>query len=253
MKKTIICLSTFTLFLMSCNQVQEAKDKTKENIKEAVKENLEKAVLSDEEKTAGFKLLFNGFNTEGWHPYRTTKEDSLFKWKIEEGGVLHTKGGHIDMVSDSSFENFEVRFDWKVGKSGNSGFIYMVQENEPKTESTWNTGIEYQVIDYKGWPDSLHPSQKAGAVYDLYDPLVLADNPAGEWNTAKIICNKGHIEHYLNGQKTADYIWNSKDYLARFAKSKFKAMPFAKKVKGQFALQDHGQEVAFRNIRIKAL
>lgn len=251
MKKTTLFFALITLLLSACNQVQEVKEKRNERIKEKMVETYENSVLTDDEKKTGFKLLFNGINTEGWHPYKNIK-DSTYKWEIKEG-ILSTNGGHVDLVTDSTYENFEVRFDWKVGKSGNSGFMYMVQENEPKTDATWNTGVEYQIIDHKGWPDQLHASQKAGALYDMYDPLVMSANEAGEWNTAKIISNKGHIEHYLNGQKTGEYDWNSKDFKDRVAKSKFKAMPYGKKIKGQFALQDHGQAVAFKNVRIKIL
>jgi hypothetical protein len=249
MKKTFLFVAGLALY-SACKEAPKSNENTVTKATESLQTAVD-ATLAADEQTAGFKLLFNGKNTEGWHPYKGTS-DTSFKWTINEG-ILQTKGGHVDMVSDSAFENFELRFDWKVGRAGNSGIMYMVQENEPNTQSTWNTGIEYQIIDQENWPDKLLESQKAGSVYDLYDPLVLASKPAGEWNTAKIICNKGHIEHYVNDKKTADYQWNSKDYLERFNKSKFKDMPFGKKVKGQFALQDHGQAVAFKNIRIKTL
>jgi Domain of Unknown Function (DUF1080) len=249
MKKLILYFGVLSL-LASCKETPKALENTVTKTVETTQKVVE-TTLPAAEQTAGFKLLFNGKNINGWHPYKGT-QDSTYKWQINEG-VLFTKGGHVDMVSDSAYENFELRFDWKVGRAGNSGFIYMVQENEPNTQATYHTGIEYQIIDHENWPDKLHESQKAGSVYDLYDPLVLASNPAGDWNSAKIISNKGHIEHYVNDKKTADYQWNSKDYLERFKKSKFKDRPFAKKIKGQFALQDHGQEVAFRNIRIKTL
>lgn len=250
MKKTILFFLTITL-LYACKETPKTVENKVETAVEAAKTIVTPAVLSDEEKAAGFKLLFNGVNTEGWHPYKNTK-DSTYKWTINDG-VLATNGGHVDLVSDSSYENFELRFDWKVGKAGNSGVMYMVQENTPNTESTWHTGVEFQVIDHEGWPDKLHESQKAGAAYDLYDPLVLATNKAGEWNSSVISIHKNHVEHYINGKKTADYEWNSKDFKERVAKSKFKAMPFGKVLKGQFALQDHGQAVAYRNIRIKTL
>jgi hypothetical protein len=249
MKKIILLFFVLSL-LFACKEAPKTVDNAVAKTTETVEKVVE-ATLAADEQAAGFKLLFNGKNTEGWHPYKGIK-DSTYKWEIKEG-VLSTKGGHVDMVSDSAYENFDLRFDWNVGKAGNSGVMYMVQENEPKTEATYFTGIEYQIIDHDNWPDKLNESQKAGAVYDLYDPLVIASKPAGEWNTARIVCDKGHIEHYVNDKKTADYVWNSKDYLGRFAKSKFKDWPFAKKMKGQFALQDHGQAVAFRNIRIKVL
>jgi Domain of Unknown Function (DUF1080) len=205
--------------------------------------------LTDAEKAAGFKVLFNGLTPEGWHVYQT---DSSNHWSINEG-VLSTTGGHNDLVTNAEYDNFELVFDWKVSKGGNSGVIYMVQDEPKKIANTYETGIEYQVIDDKGWPDKLEDGQKAGAAYDLYPPKVAAANEAGEWNKGKIINNKGHIQHFINDKMTADYVWNSPDYKARFAKSKFKDWPFAKKSKGHIALQDHGQAVAYRNIKIKEL
>jgi Domain of Unknown Function (DUF1080) len=207
------------------------------------------ATLSEAETAAGFKLLFNGLNTEGWHVYR---KDSATHWQIAEG-VLFTKGGHNDLVTDAEYENFEFMFDWKVGKGGNSGVLYMVQDDPATIKETYYSGIEYQVIDDLGWDGKLEDAQKPGAAYDLYPPKVAAANPAGEWNTGKIVCNKGRIQHYVNDKMTADYIWNSDDYKKRFAKSKFKDWPFGKKSKGHIAFQDHGQEVSYRNIRIKQL
>jgi hypothetical protein len=207
------------------------------------------ATLSEADAAAGYKLLFNGINTEGWHVYQ---KDTASHWEISEG-VLSTKGGHNDLVTDAEYENFELQFDWRVGIGGNSGVFYMVQDDPTKIKDTYQTGIEYQIIDDLGWKDKLEDAQKAGAVYDLYPPKVAAANPAGEWNTGKIVCNKGKIQHFINDKITAEYIWNSEDYKKRFNKSKFKNWPFAKVSKGHIALQDHGQEVAFRNIRVKEL
>lgn len=204
--------------------------------------------LSKEEQKAGFELLFNGKDFTNWHCYH---RDSV-KWEIVEG-VLHTKGGNGDLVSDREVENFELTFDWKAAKAGNSGVFYMVQD-KPDIPETYYSGIEYQVIDPENWPDKLHEEQKPGAVYDLYAPLVKAEKAVGEWNTGKIVVsNNNHIEHYVNGQKTADYTWNSDDYKQHLAASKFKDWPFAKVKKGHLALQDHGQEVWFRNIKLKTM
>ncbi|MFN8354420.1 MAG: DUF1080 domain-containing protein [Spirosomataceae bacterium] len=205
--------------------------------------------LPADEQSAGFSLLFDGKTFANWHTYG---KDSTPTWAIANG-VLVTKGGNGDLVSNAEYENFELRFDWKVGKGGNSGVMYMIQDEPKKYEHTYFTGPEYQVIDDLGWPDKLDDKQKSGAAYDLYPPLVAAAKPAGEWNTGAIIVNKGHIEHFVNGQKTADYQWNSDDYKKRFEASKFAKWDFAKKYKGHLALQDHGQAVSYRNIRIKTL
>ena len=250
MKKTSLFLALIALAI-ACKQTPETKTATVETPKAVETAKVVEATLTDAEKAAGFKILFNGKNTEGWHPFEN-KKDTSYKWTISEG-VLSSKGGHADLVTDAEFENFDLTFEWKVGKGGNSGVMYMVQEVDTSIHSTWNTGIEYQLIDDKGWNGELHASQKSAAVYDLYDPKELAANDAGNWNIARILNNKGHIQHFLNNKLIADYIWNSPDFKARVAKSKFKAMPFAKKSKGHLAIQDHGQEVSLRNVKIKEL
>jgi Domain of Unknown Function (DUF1080) len=247
MKKQMIMV-TLAALLASCNASEGESSKKESTATTEKKEVNTLPTLTPEEQAAGFKLLFNGKNTEGWHIFH---KDSVTGWEIVDG-ILSTKGGNGDLVSNDEYESFELVFDWKLPKAGNSGVMYMMQD-VPEVEETWHTGVEYQLIDAKNWPDSLHEPQKPAAAYDLYDPLSAPAKDAGEWNTGKIISNKGHIEHYLNGEKTADYIWNSDDFKKRVAKSKFKDKPFAKKLKGHIVLQDHGQAVAFRNVKIKPL
>ena len=239
-----VCLLTFA----ACSEAPK-KETAATSTVAAEAQKVISPTLSDAETVAGIKLLFNGQNTEGWHVYQ---KDSTVHWEINNG-ILSTKGGHNDLVTNAEYDNFELSFDWNVGKGGNSGVFYMVQDEPTKMKNTYESGIEYQIIDDKGWGDTLEAGQKAGAVYDLYPPIVAAAKDAGEWNTGKIICNKGRIQHFINDALTADYTWNSDDYKKRFAKSKFKDWPFAKKYKGHIALQDHGQAVAYRNIKIKQL
>ena len=252
MKKISFFLTIIAL-ASACNQTPENKTATTATpIQDTPTEKaVVETTLTDAEKAAGFKILFNGKNTEGWHSFRNVK-DTTYKWTISEG-ILSSKGGHADLVTDAEFENFDLTFEWKVGKAGNSGILYMVQEGDTSISRTWHTGIEYQLIDDKGWVGELHASQKSAAAYDLYDPKVLAANDAGTWNTGRILNNKGHIQHFLNGQLIVDFMWNSPDFKARLAKSKFKEFPFAQKAKGHIAVQDHGQEVALKNIKIKEL
>jgi Domain of Unknown Function (DUF1080) len=250
MKKISLFLITIAL-ATACKQTPDNKTTTVEIPKAIETTKVVETILTDAEKAVGFNILFNGKNTEGWHPFEN-KKDSTYKWTISEG-ILSSKGGHTDLVTDAEFENFDLTFEWKVGKGGNSGVMYMVQEGDTSIHRTWHTGIEYQLIDDKGWNGELHASQKAAAVYDLYDPKELAAHDAGTWNTARILNNKGHIQHFLNDKLIADYIWNSPDFKARVAKSKFKDLPFARKSKGHLAIQDHGQEVSIKNMKIKKL
>ena len=248
MKKSGLIVFAGVLTFAACSEAPKKETTSIPTVVAEVQKVLA-PTLTDAETVAGVKLLFNGQNTEGWHVYQ---KDSTVHWEIKDG-ILSTKGGHNDLVTNAEYDNFELGFDWKVGKAGNSGVLYMVQEGDTSISRTWHTGIEYQLIDDKGWVGELHASQKPAAAYDLYDPKVLAANDAGTWNTARILSNKGHIQHFLNGQLIVDYMWNSPDFKARVAKSKFKDMPFAQKAKGHIAVQDHGQEVALRNIKIKEL
>jgi hypothetical protein len=169
--------------------------------------------MSEDEKKSGFRALFDGKDVSNWHTYHS---DSV-KWMIEDG-VLHTKGGNHDLVSNEEFEDFDLKWDWKVGKSGNSGMIYMVQDKK-EIEETYMTGIEYQMIDHLNWPDKLMDVQKPGAVYDLYPPLKDNAKSFGEWNSAEVIAKNGLVKHFLNNELVAEYTWNSKDYLEKFGKS----------------------------------
>lgn len=251
-KKTLflICLIAAAIACKSTPENKAAKEGEAKAEAEAPKTEVE-ATLTDAEKAAGFKLLFNGKNTEGWHPFRGVK-DTNYKWSISEG-VLASKGGHVDLVTDGEYESFDLTFEWKVDAGGNSGIIYMVQEGDTTIHNTWQTGVEYQLIDDKGWPGGLQPKQHSGVVYDLYDPKVMASNDAGQWNKGRILNEKGHIQHFLNDKLVGEYVWDSPDFKARVAKSKFKDYPFAKKMKGHIAIQDHGQDVAVRNVKIKEL
>lgn len=212
--------------------------------------------------TEGFVSLFNGKTTDGWHSYRKTSAGKA--WKAEDG-VLHfdpaakkaspTEGG--DLVTNEEFENFHLKLDWKVSPKGNSGVVFYIKE-EPQYQEMWHTGPEMQVLDNgtsatPGHPDAKITSHRAG---DLYDLLVSKEvvKPVGEWNTAEIVANKGKLDFYLNGQHTLSTTMWDENWKAMVAKSKFKEMPgFGKYTKGKIGLQDHGDEVWYRNIMIKKL
>lgn len=165
-------------------------------------------------------------------------------WQAPDGG---------DIVTDEEFENFEFNIEWKISPCGNSGIIYNVVE-DPKYEYVWHTGPEMQVLDNVCHPDSRNPSHRAGDLYDLIISSFEAAKPAGQWNKVRIIQNNGNVEHWLNGVKVVEYDKASKSYLDLIAKSKFKDMPgFGIAPKGRISLQDHGDKVWYRNIKIKNL
>jgi hypothetical protein len=198
----------------------------------------------------GWSDLFDGKSTKGWHTYNKTEVKG---WHVM-GGVLMTHGGNGDLVSDKEYENFELEFEFKAAKKGNSGVIYKVTE-KADLEHTFYSGPEYQIIDDKNYPDPIKDVQKTGANYDIQSANDLTIvKPAGEWNKGRLIIKNNHIEHWLNGVKVVEYEYGSDKWKADVAKSKFASWEYAKPhAKGKIALQDHGDMVSFRNMRIKEL
>jgi hypothetical protein len=201
--------------------------------------------LTPAEKAAGWKLLFDGRTTEGWRGFKTPAPAR--GWMATDGALGPDPKAALDIMTQEQFDNFELAFDWKIGPKGNSGVMFHVIEDGDRTY--WS-GPEYQVLDNsRGEP----PKQRAGALYDLYEPSQDVPKPVGKWNQARIVVNRGKVEHWLNGVKVAAYDMNSADFKARVAASKFKAWPFAKSGKGHIALQNHGDPVWYRNIKLRPL
>lgn len=194
--------------------------------------------------------LFDGKTTNGWH---TWHETTVKGWHVMDG-VLMSHGGNGDLVTDKEFEDFELTFEFKAAPKGNSGVIYKVLET-PELSASYMSGPEYQIIDDKNYPGKIKDTQKTAANYDMQpaNDLTIV-KPAGEWNTGKILIKDNHVEHWLNGKKVVEYEYGSTDWLSMVAKSKFADWVFAKAhAKGKIALQDHGDMVSFRNIKIKEL
>lgn len=206
--------------------------------------------LGAEEKAAGWKLLFDGEDASPW--WRGYKKDDLSAgWKVENGALVRRSAGG-DIITRDQFESFEFSIDWKISHGGNSGVMFKVKET---AAHTWQTGPEAQVLDNV----LSHDEQKAGWLCDLYAAEIDATKPAGQWNNFILRCQKTaagtyECEHWMNGVKYLDYVIGSDDWHARVAKSKFADQPgFAKADAGHICLQDHGDEVAFRNIKIRIL
>lgn len=207
--------------------------------------------LTDAEKAAGWKLLFDGKDASQW--WRGYKKDTLPKqWAIEEDAlVLQAKGGG-DIITKDQYESFELSVDWKISEGGNSGIMFKVQETDGPP---YHTGPEVQIQDNVKGKDP----QKAGWMYQLYPASVDATKPAGQWNTFVLKCQKTpagtyKCEHTMNGTKYCEYEIGSDEWDAKVAKSKFKAWPgFGKSARGHLCLQDHGDKVSFRNLKIRVL
>jgi hypothetical protein len=164
-----------------------------------------------------------------------------------------SKGGG-DIIHEMELENFHLKLDWKVAKNGNSGIIFWVQNDPSKYKYVWYTGPEMQVLDNDGHPDGKIQKHRAGNLYDLIASTEGVTKPVGEWNTAEIICNKGKLEFKLNGTSILSTTYGDEQWNNLIANSKFRSMPaFAKTFKGHIALQDHGDNVWFKNIVVKKL
>jgi len=200
--------------------------------------------------------LFDGKTLNGWHGYNKTGE--IKNWTIEDGAMVclgaaeGDTGG--DVVSDAEYENFELTWEWKITKGGNSGLMYHVIE-DPKYKAPYETGPEYQLLDDVDFPGKLEEWQKTGADYAMYaanDKKKL--KPVGEWNTSKIVFNNGHVEHWFNGEKVVEFeAWNEAWNKLK-KEGKWKDFPdYGVAKKGTIALQDHGNKAYFKNIMIREL
>ncbi|MCF6406566.1 DUF1080 domain-containing protein [Chitinophaga filiformis] len=213
--------------------------------------------LTAKEKKAGWKLLFNGSNTEGWHTY--LQKNASAAWKVQDGALALDQeakkngapGG--DLVTNDEYENYELTLEWKISEGGNSGIIFGVHE-DPQFKATYLTGPEMQVLDDAKHPDGKYPKHNSGDLYDLKKSEKNAVKPTGEWNKVKILKKDGKLTFWLNGVKTVETTMGSEEWKTLLANSKFKNWKgFGEYAKGHIALQDHGDEVWYRNIKIHVL
>lgn len=212
---------------------------------------------SEQPKKGKWEQLFDGKTLNGWHNYLKAGQPVSDKWKVEDGAITLTKGGAGDIVTDKEYGDFELEIEWKISEKGNSGIMYHVKE-DPKYTATYATGPEMQVLDNERHPDAKqgrNGNRTAGSLYDMLPPAdPSAYKPAGEWNKAKLIVKNGKAEHYLNGKKIVEYPTSGPEWDKMVSESKFKGWEgFQKYSTGRIALQDHGDRVWYRNIRIREL
>ncbi len=209
-------------------------------------------VLTTVEKAAGWKILFDGRDTTAWRAYRGTKFPDK-GWVVEDGCLKCVGGaGGGDLVTADQHADFELVLAWRVAEKGNSGIMYRVTEQH---DAPWMTGPEYQILDDRGTNTEPTSPHSAGALFDLSaPPAAKATKPAGEFNQTRIRLQHGVLQHWLNGVKVVECQIDGDEWKERIAKSKFRDFAgFGVQPRGHIALQDHGDTVWFRDIRVRDL
>lgn len=211
--------------------------------------------LTAQERSQGWTLLFNGRDLTGWRSFDGSAPAPT--WVVRDGALVLTKDDHkmsgTDLVTTDQYGAFELTLDWKVERGGNSGVLYLARR-VPDAEQLYESGLEMQVLDDAGHPDGKIPSHRAGALYDITVPPAGASRPAGSWNHARLRVEPGRVRQWLNGKLTADVSYGDDAWRKRVATSKFAQMPaFGTFASGVIGLQDHGEPVAFRNIKLRRL
>ena len=208
------------------------------------------------EDTIGWVSLFDGKTTTGWHSYGKAAPSE--RWKVADGAIYvdTTKQGSEggDLCTVDEYENFDLKLQWKIAPMGNSGIIFYVNEDTSKYHATYATGPEMQVLDNEGHSDGKITKHRAGDLYDLISCSKETVKPVGEWNDVEIKSKDGKLDLYLNGTNVVSTTMWDDNWKTMVAGSKFKTMTgFGTFKKGRIALQDHGNTVWYRNIKIKKL
>jgi hypothetical protein len=208
------------------------------------------SALSPPGSDSGFRDLFDGVSITGWHGYGGS--DTAGRWHVQDGvlAIDSSVAGQADLVTDEEFENFELRLEWKISAGGNSGIMFNVAEI-PEYSAPWHSGPEVQILDNGGHADS-SLKHRAGDLYDLLASNIDNSRPAGDWNESRLQVDNGLVRHWLNGVLVFEVQMWDEAWDELVAGSKFGSMPgFGRYRSGRIVLQDHGDVVAFRNIRIR--
>ena len=216
--------------------------------------------LTSKEKADGWVLLFDGQTLNGWRDFNGTSLTG--PWEVQDG-TIWTDGKGDDsngyIVTDREYANFDLKWEWKIARGGNSGLIYHAVEG-PQFNVPYITGPEYQIIDDDNWEEvngyPLEPWQRCAVDYAMYVPdfetRIL--KPAGEWNQSEIIFDNGHVTYLLNGKVTVEFDAWTPDWFARKNAGKWSHAPeYGLSRTGHISIQDHGYPASFRNIKIKEL
>ena len=202
------------------------------------------------ETASGWTSLFDGKTLAGWHKFGGGPPGT--GWTVADGELRLAAGSQSgDIVTDASYSDFELELDWNIASGGNSGVFYHVDETAKRI---WHLAPEIQLLDNERAEDRNPQSHRAGSLYDLFAATDGVARPAGTYNQLRVVVRGSRIEHWLNGQKVVAYDTSQPDWKKVVAASKFAAYPgFATATGGHIGLQDHGDAVRFRNIRIRPL
>ncbi|MCH7490127.1 MAG: DUF1080 domain-containing protein [Gemmatimonadetes bacterium] len=204
--------------------------------------------LTASERADGWELLFDGDTTDEWRGFR---QDSMPDgWKVVDGALTRVAPAG-DIITKKQFKNFELQLEWKIAEAGNSGIMFRVTEDQRRA---WLSGPEMQVLDDARHRDGQVPETSAGSNYGLHAPKPGAVRAAGSWNSVRLLVRESHVEHWLNGVKVVEYELESPEWERLVSQTKFDTIPsYGRQRTGHIALQDHGDRVAYRNIKIKRL
>ncbi|MEO7520973.1 MAG: DUF1080 domain-containing protein [Gemmatimonas sp.] len=196
-----------------------------------------------------WQSLFDGTTLAGWHGFKTPGKAPA-GWQAVDGTLTRVAEAG-DLVTDRTYANFELALEWRIAPGGNSGILYRI---DPTADVTYESAPEMQVLDDAGHADGASRLTSAGAAYGLYPSPEGALKPVGEWNAARLVVDGAHVEHWLNDQRVVEYVLWSPEWERRVKGSKFAAWPaFGRAQRGYLGLQDHGDRVSYRNIRIREL
>lgn len=215
----------------------------------AVEVNAAHNTLTDKEQADGWQLLFDGKTTAGWRNYqKATLSDG---WQVVDGALARVADGAGDIVTLDQYDDFELVVDWRVEAGGNSGIFFRASENNPYI---FMSAPEVQVLDDQRHRDGQDPLTSAGSNYGLHPAPRGIARPAGEWNHVRLLVDDNRVSQWLNDQLVVAYELGSEDWQARVDASKFAAWPeYGRLRKGHIGLQDHGDPVAFRDIKIRPI
>lgn len=259
--KHIFLLCLILSMMASCNSQGEKKAESDEKTKTEVTDKVDTPnTLSQAEIDDGWQLLFDGETTKNWRGYNKNHFPS--GWQVVDG-TIQVKGSGKgeageggDILYDKKFKNFELELEWNVSEGGNSGIFYLARE--VAEDPVWKSAPEMQILDNEKHPDAKlgkDGNRAAGALYDLIPGNMDVVKPAGEWNKVKILVYKGTVVHFVNGEQVLEYHLWTDDWKDMVLNSKFKDYPnfLNTAEEGYIVLQDHGDDVWFRNIKIKEL